>query len=238
MLEVKDVRALLESNLHGVRRRMAEAAARSGRTAEAVTLVAVTKTVDAGLARMLCELGVSDLGENRVREAQAKATQLADCPVRWHMVGHLQTNKARLAVRIFSLIHSLDSARLADALQRRAAQDGLAVPVLIEVNTSAEATKFGVPPEGALELAQTVDSRQHLELRGLMTMAPIVERSADTRPYFRRLRELRDRINDSASLRRPLTELSMGMTQDFEVAIDEGATMVRIGSALFRGIVT
>jgi hypothetical protein len=238
MLQVEDVRALLENNLQDVRRRVAEAAARSGRVAEAVTLVAVTKTVDAGLVRMLWELGASDIGENRLQEAQAKATQLADCGIRWHMVGHLQTNKARAAVRLFSLIHSVDSPRLAQALQKRAAQDGLTVTVLIEVNTSGETSKFGAAPDAAAELTQTVDSCEHLHLRGLMTMAPIVERAEDTRPRFRRLRELRDTINDSGRLRRPLTELSMGMTQDFEVAVEEGATMVRIGSALFRGILT
>ena len=238
MLQVEDVRALLENNLQDVRRRVAEAAARSGRVAEAVTLVAVTKTVDASLVRMLWELGASDIGENRLQEAQAKATQLADCGIRWHMVGHLQTNKARAAVRLFSLIHSVDSPRLAQALQKRAAQDGLTVTVLIEVNTSGETSKFGAAPDAAAELTQTVDSCEHLDLRGLMTMAPIVERAEDTRPCFRRLRELRDTINDSGRLRRPLTELSMGMTQDFEAAVEEGATMVRIGSALFRGILT
>ena len=238
MLEVKDVRALLEKNLEDVHRRMVEAAAHSGRPAEAVTLVAVTKTVDAGLARMLYELGVTALGENHLQEAQTKATQLAGFQIHWHMIGHLQTNKARPAARLFSLIHSVDSARLAEALQKRAGQDGLTVPILIEVNTSGEASKFGVPPEGAVELAQTVDSCENLRLGGLMTMAPIVERAEETRPCFRRLRELRDRVNDSGRLSRPLTELSMGMSQDFEVAIEEGATMVRIGSALFRGITT
>jgi len=238
MLEVKDVRALLRRNLEDVRRRMVEAAARSGRPAGAVTLVAVTKTVDAGLARMLYELGVADLGENRLQEAQTKAAQLAGSPIRWHMIGHLQSNKARAAARLFSLIHSVDSARLAEALQKRAALDGLTAAVLIEVNTSGEASKFGVPTEGAAELAQTVDSCPNLVLRGLMTMAPIVERAEEARPCFRRLRELRDRLNDSGRRGRPLSELSMGMTQDFEVAIEEGATLVRIGSALFRGITT
>jgi len=236
VLEVEDVRAVLERNLQEVRRRIAEAAARSGRAAQAVTLVAVTKTVDAGLARMLCELGVRDIGENRVQEARAKAAQLADCPIRWHMIGHLQTNKARTAVRLFSLIHSVDSPRLAQALQRRAERDGLEVPVLIEVNTSGEESKFGVPPEEAAELALAVDACERLRLRGLMTMAPIVERAEEARGCFRLLRELRDRLNRDLRLRRPLTELSMGMTQDYEVAVEEGATMVRIGTALFRGI--
>ncbi len=217
---------------------MVEAAARSGGPAEAVTLVAVTKTVDAGLARMLYELGVTALGENRLQEAQTKAAQLAGFQIRWHMIGHLQTNKARSAVRLFSLIHSVDGPHLAEALQKRAGRVGLTVPGLIEVNTSGEASKFGVPPEGAVELAQTVDSCANLELRGLMTMAPIAARAEETRPCFRRLRELRDRLNGSGGLSRPLTELSMGMTQDFEVAIEEGATLVRIGSALFRGITT
>jgi len=238
MLQVEDVRALLENNLQDVRRRIAEAAARSGRSAEAVALVAVTKTVDARLVRLLWESGVRDIGENRLQEAQTKAAQLAGCDVRWHMVGHLQTNKARAAVRLFSLIHSVDSPRLAQALQKRAAQDGLTVPVLIEVNTSGEASKFGAPPDAAAQLAETVDSCEHLDLRGLMTMAPIVERAEEARPCFRRLRELRDTINESSRLRRPLSELSMGMTQDFDVAVEEGATMVRIGSALFRGVLT
>jgi len=238
MLQVKDVRPLLQRNLAEVRRRIAEAAARSGRVAETVTLVAVTKTVAAAMVRMLYELGVHDIGENRVRDAQGKAAQLADCAIRWHMIGHLQTNKARAAVRLFSLIHSVDSARLAHALEKRAAQDGLTIRVFIEVNTSAETTKFGVSPEVAGELAQAVMACEHLELRGLMTMAPIVSRAEEARPCFDRLRELRDQLNEAGRLSRPLSELSMGMTQDFEAAIEAGATMVRIGSALFRDILS
>ncbi len=238
MLEVKDVRPLLEANLADVRRRMSEAAARSGRVADAVTLIAVTKTVDARLARMLYQLGVRDIGENRVQEAQVKSAQLADCQIHWHMIGHLQTNKARFAVRLFSMVHSTDSVRLTAALEQRAERDGLTLSVLIEVNTSEEASKFGVPPEKTAELAVAVDACAHLRLLGLMTMPPVVERPGDARPYFRRLRELRDELNDSGRLSHELTELSMGMTQDFEVAIEEGATMVRVGSALFRGIVT
>jgi hypothetical protein len=237
MLSVEDVRPRVESNLAEVRQRIAEAAARSGRLPEAVTLVAVTKSVDARLTRILYELGVRDIGENRVQEAMAKAAQLPDCSIRWHMVGHLQTNKARAAVRLFSLIHSIDSIHLAQALEERAAQEGITVPVLIEVNVSREASKFGVSPEAAAELVSAVGACAHLELRGLMAMAPVVRRAEDARPYFRRLRELRDQLNGSGRLSQPLPELSLGMTQDFDVAIEEGATMVRVGSALFRGIV-
>jgi len=237
MLSVEDVRPLVEGNLTGVRSRIAEAAARSGRLPEAVTLVAVTKAVDSRLARILYELGVADIGENRVQEALAKAAQLSAATIRWHMVGHLQTNKARAAVRLFSLIHSVDSIHLAQALEERAAQDNLTAPVLVEVNVAAEASKSGVPLDGASELASAVNSCPHLELRGLMAMAPVVRRAEDARPYFRRLRELRDQLNASGQLSRPLAELSMGMTQDFEVAIEEGATLIRVGTALFRGIV-
>jgi len=236
MAQAAESRQKLKQNLSDVRRRMAEAARRSGRPPGAVTLVAVTKTVAAETARALIELGVSDLGENRVQEARAKVHRLADCPVRWHMIGHLQRNKAREAVRLFALIHSVDSGRLAEALQRRAAEENRVVPVLLEVNTSGEAAKFGAAPAELEELAVAVDASAHLELRGLMTMAPIVEEPELARPYFARLRELRDRTNACGRLRKPMTELSMGMTQDFEVAIEEGATMVRIGSALFRGV--
>jgi hypothetical protein len=238
MLSVEDVRPLVEGNLSDVRRRIAEAAACSGRLPEAVTLVAVTKAVDARLARVLHELGVVDIGENRVQEALAKAAQLSGSTIRWHLVGHLQTNKARAAVRLFSLIHSVDSIHLAQVLEERAGQDSLTMPVLIEVNVAGEASKFGVLPDAVGELAAALQACPHLELRGLMVVAPVVRRAEDARLCFRRLRELRDQLNGSGRVSRPLTELSMGMTQDFEVAIEEGATMVRVGSALFRGIVS
>jgi pyridoxal phosphate enzyme (YggS family) len=181
-------------------------------------------------------MGATDIGENRVQEAQSKARQLADLSVRWHMIGHLQRNKARDAAGLFALIHSVDSERLARELEKRADQEGRTLPVLIEVNTSGEPQKFGVSPDDVLSLTMAVSGLDHLELRGLMTMAPVVEKPDDARPCFRKLRELRDQINETAQLSRPLTELSMGMTQDFEVAIEEGATMVRVGSALFRGM--
>ena len=225
----------LRRNLDDVRQRMAAACERAGRKRDDVLLVAVTKTVGAGTVRALQELGTTDVGENRVQEARTKSESLGGTlGLRWHMIGHLQTNKARHALRLFELIHSLDSARLAAEIDRRSEQTGRVVPILVQCNTSGEESKFGVPPDGLAALLDAVAPLEHLRVEGLMTMAPFVDDPEATRPVFAALRELAEGARAATGL--PLPHLSMGMTQDFEVAIEEGATLVRIGSALYRGL--
>ena len=225
----------LRRNLDDVRQRMAAACERAGRKRDDVLLVAVTKTVGAETVRALQELGTTDVGENRVQEARTKRESLGGTlGLRWHMIGHLQTNKARHALRLFELIHSLDSARLAAEIDRRSEQTGRVVPILVQCNTSGEESKFGVAPDGLAPLLDAVVPLEHLRVEGLMTMAPFVDDPEATRPVFAALRELAEEARAATGL--PLPHLSMGMTQDFEVAIEEGATLVRIGSALYRGL--
>ena len=221
----------LRRSLDEVRDRIARAAARSGRPAEAVTLVGVTKTVAAEVVAEAVAQGLSDLGENRVQEAQAKIAAVGRERVRWHLVGHLQRNKAGRAVELFDRVHSVDDAGLAEALSRRAVAIGRTLPVLVEVNVSGEASKFGVAPADLEPLLERVAALAGLRLDGLMTVGPPVDDPGDARPGFARLRELRDRAGQRLGLELP--ELSMGMSGDYEVAVEEGSTMVRVGSAIF-----
>jgi pyridoxal phosphate enzyme (YggS family) len=218
-------------NIEEVKKRIAEASSSVGRSAEEVTLVAVTKFRSPEEISQAAEAGLRIFGENRVQEAKSKYRLLPD-DLSWHMIGHLQRNKARDAVGIFDCIHSLDSVRIADEVERRCAAIGKAMDVLLEVNVSGEEAKFGLKPEKVEEVVRHVLSLPHLRLEGLMTMAPFVDDAETVRPVFRGLREVRDRINETGVCH--LTELSMGMTQDYEVAVQEGATVVRIGSAIFN----
>jgi len=227
---------LLEENVGQVRERISEACRRTGRVEDSVTLVVVTKSVTAEAIRLLWRLGVRDIGENRVQETLRKAEELEDCEFGWHMVGHLQRNKVKAALGLFELIHSVDSVRLADEIQRQAESRGRTVRVLVEVNVSGEVAKCGVGRDEARALVEHISNLEALSLEGLMTMAPFVEDPEDTRRHFAALRELRDELNAGAALRRPLSTLSMGMTQDFEVAVEEGADMVRVGTAIFEGL--
>jgi len=252
--------------LSAIRRRIDQACQRSGRPPESVTLVCVTKGVPVARIREVLELGVGDLGENRVQEAQQKhhvlsarregasvhaesshqhPASIIHHPVKWHLIGHLQRNKARDAVELFDVIHSVDSVRLAEELERHAARKeqgarskGRGVEVLVQVNVSSEATKFGCAPDETGALARAIMQLPHLRLRGLMTMAQFTDHPEEARPHFRRLRELRDALQASVTHSSLVTHhsslvLSMGMSQDFEVAIEEGADLVRIGSAIF-----
>ncbi len=223
--------ATLRQRLDEVRSRISGAAARSGRAAGAVTLVGISKTVAAEEVRAAVALGLNDLGENRVQEAQAKIAAVGRDRVRWHLVGHLQRNKAGRAVELFDRIHSVDGLGLAEALSRRAAADGRMLPVLVEVNVSGEPTKFGVAPADLEPLLERVAALPGLRLDGLMTVGPPVASAAEARPGFARLRELREHAERALGARLP--ELSMGMSGDFEVAIEEGSTMVRVGTAIF-----
>ncbi len=219
----------IRENLKRVQERIAEAALRSGRRPEEVRLVGATKGVPPERILEAVEAGLDTIGENYVQEAQRKY-EIIGGRVKWHMIGRLQTNKAKHAVRLFEVIHSLSSLKLALELQKRAEREGRRIRVLVQVNLSGEETKAGVSPEGLPELIRTVLGMSNLEVSGLMTMPPYSEDPENSRPFFRRLRELRDRLSEEGII---LPELSMGMSNDYEVAVEEGATMVRIGTAIF-----
>jgi hypothetical protein len=222
----------IAENLAGLRERIARAAERAGRRAEEISLVAVSKTFPADAIRAAYDAGLRAFGENRVQEFESKQPKLRDLAnVTWHLIGHLQSNKARRAVHLFHQVDSIDSLGLAQKLDSAAAAEAKRLPVLIEVHLGGEATKSGVSEGDLGTLADGVEKMPHVELRGLMTIPPYSDHAESARPYFRKLRELRDGI--SQRLGRTLPGLSMGMSHDFEVAIEEGASEIRIGTALF-----
>ncbi|MBN1484162.1 MAG: YggS family pyridoxal phosphate-dependent enzyme [Chloroflexia bacterium] len=236
MLDNTELDRLIRSNLEQVRSRIAAAAGRAGRDPSEVMIVAITKSFPVEVVRLAVAAGLKEIGENRVQEAGRKRAQLADLTgVRWHMVGHLQRNKAKDALELFDLVHSLDSKRLAEELERRAAAAGRVLPVLVEVNVAGEESKWGFSMEDEHHLLRVVEDLlplAHLRLEGLMTVAPLVEQAEKVRPVFRRLWQLRQSLRQRYP-EAPWTHLSMGMTDDYEVAVEEGATMVRLGRALF-----
>jgi len=213
--------SLIRDNIESIRERIARAAARAGRAGDDVQLIAVTKTVPPEGIEEALAAGVTLFGESKVQEARAKIPVVSG-RARWHMIGHLQSNKARDAVAMFEAIHSVDSVKLASELNKCADNDGKTQAVLLEINVSGEASKFGLKSDDVEAALAQINAMPRLEVQGLMTIPPA---GKDARPFFRQLRELRDRLG--------LRELSMGMSYDFEVAIEEGATMVRIGSAIF-----
>lgn len=219
----------LATNIAHVRARIAAAADRRGRRAEDVLLVAVTKTVEAARVREAVALGLRTFGENRVQEAREKIPAVPGAS--WHLIGSLQRNKAKEAVRLFEVIESVDSEELAEEISRRAAQQGRVLDVLIQVNVAREPQKHGAAPEDTAALVRRAAGLPGLRLRGFMTIAPIAANPEEVRPVFRALRDLRDRVAGETGVALP--ELSMGMSDDFEVAIEEGATMVRVGRAVF-----
>jgi pyridoxal phosphate enzyme (YggS family) len=223
----------IAEGLAAVRAEIAAAARRAGRDPASVTLVAVSKSFPADAVAAAAAAGAIDFGENRVQEAALKIQALASVPgLRWHLIGRLQTNKVRLLQGRFALFHALDRAELVDALQRRLSAEGRRLPVLMEVNVGGEASKAGAAtPDAALDLARRIAAADALDLRGLMTVAPPVAEPEAARPFFAALRRLRDRL--AADLGRPLPELSMGMSGDYPVAVEEGATLVRVGRAIF-----
>ena len=224
----------LAARLTAVRERIAAAANASGREPDEVRLIAISKTHPASVIRTLIELGAGDLGENRVQEAEEKIAEIGRDRARWHLVGHLQANKARRAVNLFEVIHSLDSLDLAQRLDRLCVEEGREkLPVLIQVDLGHEETKSGIDESELSDLVEDLKSLTHLELIGLMTLPPFYDDTEQSRPFFRRLRELRDELGSRGAFGNRKGELSMGMTHDFEIAIQEGATMVRIGTAIF-----
>ena len=224
----------LAARLARVRARISEAARRSGRADRDVTLIAISKTHPPPVVTSLIELGATDVGENRVQEAEEKIARVGRDKARWHLVGHLQANKARRAVVLFDVIHSLDSIDLARRLNRLCVEEGTkSLPVLIQVDLGHEETKSGVDESELAPLIDGLATLTQLQLIGLMTLPPFFENPEDNRVFFRRLRELRDELASRGVFGDRKGELSMGMTHDFEVAIEEGATMVRIGTAIF-----
>ena len=220
--------------LENVRSRLESCAQRCNRSPDDITLVAVSKTHPAEAIREATSLGLTDFGENRVQEAEGKIPIVGRDAARWHLIGHLQSNKARRAVELFDVIQSLDSAGLALRLERMCEEVNRAtLPVLIQVDLGHEATKTGVAEGDLSEVVTAVRGCERLQLMGLMTLPPFFDEAARVRPYFRRLRELRDELRTSGAFGDRRGELSMGMTHDFEIAIEEGATIVRVGTAIF-----
>ena len=227
-----DSRQQIADNLASVEERLSAACRRAGRARSEVTLVAVTKTVSTEVAALLPVLGVHHLGESRPQELWRKAAVVTN--VHWHLIGHLQRNKIERTVPLAECVHSVDSLRLLDALEEACHRDSCILPALLEVNASREETKHGFAPEDVPGLADRLMELKRVRIEGLMTMATYEEDSERTRPTFAALRRLRDQL--SAELGRPLPHLSMGMSNDFEIAVEEGATLVRLGTVLFEGV--
>lgn len=222
----------IEDKYLDVLRRIRASAASAGKSASDIELVAVTKTVPVDRLIEAWNLGIKVFGENRVQEALEKSTMLPE-EISWHLVGHLQTNKVKQAVDIFDLIHSVDSMRLAKEINKRAAQIGKIQDVLVQVNTSGEMSKSGVEPKDAVAFAKEVSAFSSMRIRGLMTIGPLGAGVQETRKCFRLLKALYDDLSDQETEHLQMQYLSMGMTEDFEVAIEEGSNMVRIGSGIF-----
>ena len=224
--------SILIQNLREVEARVAAACARAGRDRGEVTLVAVSKTKPVPMLQEIYDAGTRDFGENKVQEICAKQPVLPD-DIRWHMIGHLQTNKVRQVIDKACMIHSVDSLKLAQVIEKEAAKRDLDIPVLLEVNVAEEESKFGARTEETAALIQEIAKLPHVHVKGLMTIAPFVDDPEENRPVFRRLKELSVDIAEKNINNVSMCELSMGMTGDFEVAIEEGATFVRIGTAIF-----
>ena len=224
----------LGERISQIRGQIDAAARKCGRLPHEITLIAISKTHPASIVRQAIELGATDIGENRVQEAEQKINEVGRTAARWHLVGHLQANKARRAVQLFDVIHSLDSLELARRLDRLCDEEGRQkFPVLIQVDLGHEETKTGVDEKDLPALIEGLAGLQRMELVGLMTLPPFFDDAEQARPFFRRLRELRDELVARGVFGDRKGELSMGMTNDFAVAIEEGATMVRVGTAIF-----
>ena len=222
----------IKTNILNIRERIAAAATRAGRDPGTIQLMAVSKTVEPDRIRQALDAGITLLGENYVQEAREKIPAVGG-PAEWHMIGHLQTNKVKYVVNLFDWIHSVDRLELARELDKRAGQNNRRLNALVEVNVSGEASKNGAVPKQVLELVRQISVLPNLSVRGLMAMPPYSDDPENSRPYFIALRRLRDDIVSAALPGISMTELSMGMTDDFEVAVEEGATIIRVGRAIF-----
>ncbi len=220
-------------NLADIRKRIAKACERAGRSLSEVKLVGVTKTVPVEGVREGIEAGITIVGENYIQEARKKRDALSDLAVTWHCIGHLQTNKAKVAVSCCDWIETLDRESLALELNRLGQQNGRKIPVLIQVNIGEEETKSGIHPGELFAFFKQASSMEYLDLRGLMALPPFFDQPERARPFFKKMRELFDKLRQESSASENFSELSMGMSGDFEVAIEEGATLVRIGTAIF-----
>jgi len=222
----------IKNNLEIVNEKMKKAALKVNRNPEEIKLVAVTKTATTEQIKEAINAGVKIIGENRVQDAKEKY-QILTADIEWHLIGHLQTNKTKYAVEIFNCIHSVDSIKLAQEIDKRSKQFEKKIDVLVEVNVSGEETKYGIKPEEVEPFLKEISEFPEIRVRGLMTIAPIVEDKEEVRPYFRKLRELSEEIKSKNIGNVKMDWLSMGMTEDFEIAIEEGANMVRIGRGIF-----
>jgi len=223
---------MIRHNLEHVRERIADAASRAGRDYEDVTLIAISKTFTADIIEEVIANGVTDIGENKIQEAESKYATIGN-KCNWHFVGHLQTNKVKKALPIFHLIHSLDRISLAESLQKRVQIVNKTVDVLVQVNTSGESSKFGISPEHVLAFIENMKKYQNIRIKGLMTIGSFLSDPDGVRPEFVKLADLKKKIEDKIYDHVEMQYLSMGMTSDFEVAIEEGANLVRLGTAIF-----
>lgn len=224
---------MIRDNLREIYKRISEACQRSGRDISEITLVAVSKTFSVHDIREAISAGVVDIGESYAQELRSKFDELKDEPIRWHFVGPLQRNKVKYLVDFIHLIHSVENVKVCQEIEKRASRINRAINILVEVNTSGEPQKHGVEPGQVAQLFREISLFDHVHVRGLMTMAPLVDDPNEARPAFRKLREVQERLLESGVPKIQLQHLSMGMSNDFEVAIEEGATMVRIGSGIF-----
>ncbi len=223
---------MIRENLEIVEKNICRACEKSGRARDEVTLIAVSKTKPVSDIRQAMDCGIKVFGENKVQEIRDKTEEITE-PLFWHMIGHLQVNKVKYLPGKVCMIHSVDNKKLADEIEKQAAKHDLKMDVLIEVNMAHEDTKFGLSPDETIDFVREISSYEHLCIRGLMTIAPYTEDPESNRVYFRGLRELKDKINKLAIPNVKMDTLSMGMTGDYEVAIEEGATFVRVGTGIF-----
>jgi len=230
---------MIKENVSSIRQRILKVCSKINQDAGKITIIAVSKGRALEQIKQAVEAGITDIGENRVQEAILKYNNLTPnaqhlTPIKWHMVGHLQTNKVKDAVRIFDLIQSVDSVHLAEEIDKQAHKVNKVQDILIEIKTSPEETKSGIKPDEAIKVIPELIRFKNINIKGLMTIAPVVDEPEKTRPYFRLLREFRDTINELRITDYGLRILSMGMTDDFEVAIEEGSNMIRLGRAIFK----
>ncbi|OGX50598.1 MAG: YggS family pyridoxal phosphate enzyme [Omnitrophica WOR_2 bacterium RIFCSPLOWO2_12_FULL_46_30] len=230
---------MIKQNLSGIKTRIVSACVKTGRNPQEITLVAVSKGRSVDSLREVVEAGISNIGENKVQEALHKYNMLSGVikdGLKWHMVGHLQTNKAKEAVKLFDLIQSVDSLRLAAEINRQSEKVKKIQDILVEVNISADASRFGVKPEQAEEVIKEMSEFKNLNIKGLMGISPVVDDPEKTRPYFRMLKDLQAKICGLRVAGCGLRVLSMGMSSDFEIAIEEGSNMLRLGRIVFEGL--